>query len=215
MVFAGSAIASGAGTGVVTATGMSQEIGKIQSDIQVGRRPAWSNAVHVIGVGRGALPGFCASAHATRCRACHHVVPQAASEQEEDTPLKQKLDEFGNQLANVRRGSAPLLGGPRAWWLPLAASRPCMARGGRARAAAWLLTPLARLRPDILNTPSTATISNPCQVIFVICVVVWAINYHHFVKLAWRPGSFLPDWSASTFNVAKCTYYFKIAVRIL
>ena len=37
MLFAGSAVASGAGSGVVTATGMATEIGKIQSDIQVGR----------------------------------------------------------------------------------------------------------------------------------------------------------------------------------
>jgi magnesium-transporting ATPase (P-type) len=36
MLFAGSAVASGSGTGVVTATGMATEIGKIQSDIQVG-----------------------------------------------------------------------------------------------------------------------------------------------------------------------------------
>jgi len=44
-------------------------------------------------------------------------------------------------------------------------------------------------------------------------VIVWAINYHHFVTIVWVPGSFLPDWSASTFSLAKCTYYFKIAVR--
>lgn len=37
MLFAGSAVASGSGTGVVTATGMATEIGKIQSDIQVCR----------------------------------------------------------------------------------------------------------------------------------------------------------------------------------
>ncbi|KIZ04315.1 calcium-transporting ATPase, endoplasmic reticulum-type [Monoraphidium neglectum] len=109
MVFAGSAIANGAGTGIVVATGMGTEIGKIQSDIQ------------------------------------------AASEEEMDTPLKQRLDEFGGQLANV---------------------------------------------------------------IFVVCVVVWAINYHHFVTIAWVPGSFLPDWAACTFNLAKCTYYFKIAVAL-
>ncbi|KAI8469125.1 MAG: hypothetical protein J3K34DRAFT_454251 [Monoraphidium minutum] len=109
MVFAGSAVANGAGTGIVTATGMATEIGKIQSDIQ------------------------------------------AASEEEVDTPLKQKLDQFGTQLANV---------------------------------------------------------------IFVICVIVWAINYHHFVTFAWVPGSLLPDWGASTFNLAKCTYYFKIAVAL-
>lgn len=51
------------------------------------------------------------------------------------------------------------------------------------------------------------------QVILVICVIVWAINYHHFVTFAWVPGRLLPDWGASTFSLAKCTYYFKIAVR--
>jgi hypothetical protein len=41
------------------------------------------------------------------------------------------------------------------------------------------------------------------QVIFWICVTVWLINYHHFLTLVWVPGSFLPDWSASSFNLAK------------
>lgn len=35
MLFSGSMIASGAGSGVVTSIGMATEIGKIQSDIQV------------------------------------------------------------------------------------------------------------------------------------------------------------------------------------
>lgn len=60
MLFAGTAVASGSGIGVVTSIGMSTEIGKIQSQIA------------------------------------------AASEEEEDTPLKQKLDEFGELLAKVR-----------------------------------------------------------------------------------------------------------------
>jgi magnesium-transporting ATPase (P-type) len=59
MLFAGTAVASGSGVGVVTSIGMSSEIGKIQSQIA------------------------------------------AASEEEEDTPLKQKLDEFGELLAKV------------------------------------------------------------------------------------------------------------------
>jgi Ca2+-transporting ATPase len=59
MLFAGTAVASGAGTAIVTSIGMATEIGKIQSQIQ------------------------------------------AASEEEEATPLKQKLDEFGELLAKV------------------------------------------------------------------------------------------------------------------
>jgi len=62
MLFAGTAVASGSGIGVVTSIGMQTEIGKIQSQIA------------------------------------------AAAEEEEDTPLKQKLDEFGELLAKVRQG---------------------------------------------------------------------------------------------------------------
>jgi Ca2+-transporting ATPase len=76
---------------------------------------------------------------------------QQASEEEEDTPLKQKLDEFGELLAKV---------------------------------------------------------------IFWICVVVWLINYSHFMTLSFKPGSFLPDLASSTFSFTKCTYYFKIAVAL-
>jgi magnesium-transporting ATPase (P-type) len=60
MLFAGTAVASGSGVGIVTSIGMSTEIGKIQSQIQ------------------------------------------EASQEEEDTPLKQKLDQFGELLAKVR-----------------------------------------------------------------------------------------------------------------
>lgn len=61
MLFAGTAISNGSCVGVVTATGMRTEIGKIQEQIQ-----------------------------------------EAAKEQEEaDTPLKKKLNEFGELLAQV------------------------------------------------------------------------------------------------------------------
>lgn len=43
----------------------------------------------------------------------------------------------------------------------------------------------------------------PHQVIFWVCVTVWLINYHHFITLAWVPGSFLPDFANSTFSLAK------------
>lgn len=109
MLFAGTAVASGSGRALVTATGMATEMGAIQAQIA------------------------------------------AAAAEEEATPLKQRLDEFGELLAKV---------------------------------------------------------------IFWICVTVWLINYHHFVSLSWRPGSWLPDLANSTFNLAKCTYYFKIAVAL-
>eukprot|EP00877_Chromochloris_zofingiensis_P004035 jgi/Chrzof1/13632/Cz08g05050.t1 len=109
ILFASTAISNGSGVGIVTATGMSTEIGKIQSQIH------------------------------------------EASLEEEDTPLKRKLNEFGEMLARV---------------------------------------------------------------IFWICVTVWLINYHHFLVLKWTDDNILPDWTASTFNLAKCTYYFKIAVAL-
>lgn len=109
MLFSGTAVSSGHCLGVVTATGMSTEIGKIQSQIQ-----------------------------------------QAAQE-EGETPLQHKLNEFGELLAKV---------------------------------------------------------------IFLICVVVWLINHHHFMTIRFKPNSFVIDWSASSFSLAKCTYYFKIAVAL-
>lgn len=109
MLFAGTAIASGHCLAVVTATGMSTEIGKIQTQIQ------------------------------------------DAAKEEDDTPLKKKLNEFGEMLANV---------------------------------------------------------------IFWICVLVWAINARNFMSISFIPGSFVPDWSSATFNFSKATYYFKIAVAL-
>lgn len=73
---------------------------------------------------------------------------KAAGEEEEDTPLKQKLDKFGENLTLM---------------------------------------------------------------IGVICLLVWVINYEHFLKLSFSAGSTLPNIS---FDLAKCTYYFKIAVAL-
>jgi hypothetical protein len=39
---------------------------------------------------------------------------------------------------------------------------------------------------------------------------VWLINYHHFLVLHWVEDSPIPDLASSTFNLAKCTYYFKV-----
>jgi len=143
MLFAGTAVSNGSGTGVVVATGMATEIGKIQAQIASVR-------------GGG-----------------------AAGEPPMDTPLKRRLDEFGELLARV---------------------------------------------------------------IFWICVLVWAINYHHFARVVLAPCgealargygplgralapfaaakpfggalSLCVDLTRSTFSLSKATYYFKIAVAL-
>ncbi|PNW83467.1 hypothetical protein CHLRE_05g242350v5 [Chlamydomonas reinhardtii] len=106
MLFAGTAIANGSCSAVVTSIGMGTEIGKIQEQIS------------------------------------------AAAKEDDDTPLKKKLDEFGEMLAKV---------------------------------------------------------------IAAICVVVWLINYEHFVTFTWKPEGGLPGVA---FNLSKATYYFKIAVAL-
>jgi P-type Ca2+ transporter type 2C len=62
MLFSGTAVANGSCSAVVTGTGMSTEMGRIQADIQ------------------------------------------AAAAEDADTPLKKKLNDFGNLLAQVRAG---------------------------------------------------------------------------------------------------------------
>jgi len=72
---------------------------------------------------------------------------QEAKDEEEDTPLKKKLNEFGELLT---------------------------------------------------------------QVIGVICLVVWVINYEHFLTIEW--DGWVPKGAA--FDFGRCTYYFKIAVAL-
>eukprot|EP01065_Artemidia_motanka_P001189 TRINITY_DN10555_c0_g3_i1.p1 TRINITY_DN10555_c0_g3~~TRINITY_DN10555_c0_g3_i1.p1 ORF type:complete len:1040 (+),score=363.16 TRINITY_DN10555_c0_g3_i1:106-3225(+) len=71
-----------------------------------------------------------------------------AEKEQDDSPLKQKLDLFGDQLASV---------------------------------------------------------------IGYVCVLVWLINYKHFLVVSWNDGSAIPDVS---FDLKACTYYFKIAVAL-
>jgi E1-E2 ATPase len=52
------------------------------------------------------------------------------------------------------------------------------------------------------------------QVIAVICILVWAINYSHFVSWESSKETGLPIWSTVSFSFRKCTYYFKIAVAL-
>ena len=53
-----------------------------------------------------------------------------------------------------------------------------------------------------------------CQVIFWICVLVWAINYKHFLSWKNYQGSFIPNPATVEFSLSGCIYYFKIAVAL-
>jgi len=77
---------------------------------------------------------------------------QEAAEEEDDTPLKKRLDEFGESLAKF---------------------------------------------------------------ILAVCVAVWLINYHHFLSWKTVPGSnYIPDSATIEFSLARCTFYFKVAVAL-
>lgn len=53
------------------------------------------------------------------------------------------------------------------------------------------------------------------QVIFAICVLVWVINYHHFLSWDTVKGStWIPDLATIKFSLNSCIYYFKIAVAL-
>ena len=74
-------------------------------------------------------------------------------------------------------------------------------------------------RPALGSCPGhPAHCSHACpamQVIFAICVLVWVINYHHF--LSWKPlpgSAWIPDPASVRFSLGACIYYFKIAVAL-
>ena len=52
------------------------------------------------------------------------------------------------------------------------------------------------------------------QVIFVICLVVWLINYKNYLSWDSKPGSYVPRWATFHFSMMSCIYYFKIAVAL-
>eukprot|EP00899_Mesostigma_viride_P012271 jgi/Mesvir1/21044/Mv08091-RA.1 len=59
---------------------------------------------------------------------------------------------------------------------------------------------------------------NLTKAIGVICLIVWLINYKHFMSWSWGTwdlgGIRVPVPVDIVFNFAKCTYYFKIAVAL-
>ena len=52
------------------------------------------------------------------------------------------------------------------------------------------------------------------QCIFVICLIVWLINYSNFLSWESDPRTRLPLWNTVDFNLVSCIYYFKIAVAL-
>ena len=54
----------------------------------------------------------------------------------------------------------------------------------------------------------------PVQVIFVICLVVWLINYKNYLSWDCKPGTYIPRWATFHFSMMSCIYYFKIAVAL-
>lgn len=52
------------------------------------------------------------------------------------------------------------------------------------------------------------------QCIFVICLVVWLINYSNFLSWETDPNTYLPRWETVNFSLVSCIYYFKIAVAL-
>ena len=100
----------------------------------------------------------------------------------------------------------------RAWVLPC--TLPCFQVVCKVRGA-----PLDLYSPKDITLVTllthTAEPSAAAQVIFAVCVLVWVINYHHFLSWETVKGStWMPDWSTVTFSLGSCIYYFKIAVAL-
>ncbi len=154
--------------------------------------------------------------------------PQEASDEEDETPLKKKLNQFGDMLAQVRCAravhAAPALprhhafeAGGALMWRSVPAQRGVDLSGGPPRGAnlAWRAghadvparTRCLRVRPlPVVTVASLSPVLAP-QVIFWICVLVWLINFHNYLSYEPLPnapfGLPLPDPSTIRVDVGR------------
>jgi len=143
---------------------------------------------------------------------------QEAAKEEDDTPLKKKLDEFGEALAKVRQPAvAPM--SPCSHMVHMTSLRFVTASGviRAARCSRYtcrLSCKAGQKDPSLGSVVVLKSCGRFAQVIFWICVLVWVINYRYFLFWKTDPETGLPDWRTVHFSLAKCTYYFKIAVAL-
>ena len=224
-LFSGTVVTAGRARGVVVGTGADTAIGKIRCGRLVGRRVGAARMQQwCSGVQRRRslpqharyllLPGWLPACLAALPTACPTVPPDClpyrparlhrdamAEAQEEDTPLKKKLDDFGAFLSKV--GGVWVWGvWAGVWVLALRASGGLQLRPDAPPFSPSV--PLSGHPPPPPRSPLHTYASVPAwrQVIAVICVLVWVVNLPHFkdpIHGSWFAGAL---------------YYFKIAVAL-